>query len=391
MRSGSRLPGGKEAFVMEEAKMRTWAEISLPNLEHNYRALRAELSFGCGFMGIVKANAYGHGAVPVARKLEELGADYLAVACVSEAAQLREAGITAPILILGYTPPEFAGDVVRLDVTQSVFSPDLAQALSEQAQRQGKRARIHLKVDTGMSRLGVLAQDSVWAADQIAGLCRYPGLEPEGIFTHFANADGDEEYTMLQFTRFLDVLEECRQKHGLEFPIRHCAASAAVINYPCTHLDMVRPGIALYGHYPDASCDGMVSAGLKPVMTVKSRVAAIRDLPAGTPVSYGCTNRFGDTPGRVAVLPVGYADGLHRVLSNRAEVLLNGRKRPIMGRVCMDMCMIRLEDDDEAAVGDVAEVFGEENPVEDHADLVGTIQYELLCDVSPRVPRVYLS
>ncbi len=373
---------------MTRETARTWAEISLDNLEHNYRALRA-CAPDSRFLGVVKADAYGHGAVAVSRALEDWGADYLAVACLEEAAQLRGAGIRTPILVLGATPPELAAEAAALDVTQSVFTPELARALSEAAGAAGKRMKIHLKADTGMSRLGVLAHDPEKAAAELAALCRYPHLEPEGIFTHFANADGDEAYTMLQFTRFLDTLSCLKSAHGLEFEIRHCAASAAVLKYPCTHLDMVRPGIALYGHYPDPSCEGLDGPGLLPAMALKSRVAAVRALPAGTPVSYGCTAETGNAA-RVAVLPIGYADGLHRVLSNETSVFLAGECRPIMGRVCMDMCMVGLNDEADVAPGDVAEIFGPHIPAEDQARLAGTIQYELLCAVSPRVPRLYL-
>lgn len=367
---------------------RTWAEISLGNLEHNYRALRS-CAPDSKFLATVKANGYGHGSVPVAKRLVELGADYLAVACLDEAAELRRAGIAAPILILGYTQPELAGEVVALDVTQTVFTPELAQALSEAAGAAGKRAKIHLKADTGMSRLGVLDHDPERAAADIAALCALPHLEPEGIFTHFANADGDEGYTMLQFTRFLDVLKELEEKYGRVFEIRHCAASAAVLHYPCTHMDMVRPGIALYGHYPDPGCEGLDGPGLKPVMSLFSRVAAVRDFPAETPVSYGCTASFGGEGGRTAVLPIGYADGLHRTLSNQGSVWLDGQPRPIMGRVCMDLCMIGLDGEAEVHPGDVAEIFGERLPVEGQAELAGTISYELLTAVAPRVPRIY--
>ena len=367
---------------------RTWAEISLGNLEHNYRDLRA-CAPDSRFLGTVKANAYGHGAVPVARRLVELGTDYLAVACLEEAAELRKAGIAAPILILGYTPPELAAEAVDLDVTQGVFTPELARALSEAAGAAGKRAKIHLKADTGMSRLGVLDHDPEAAAKELAQLCALPHLEPEGVFTHFANADGDEEYTMVQFTRFLDVLKELEETYGRTFEIRHCAASAAVLNYPCTHMDMVRPGIALYGCYPDPSCEGLDGPGLRPVMSLYSRVAAVRDFPPGTPVSYGCTASFGPQGGRTAVLPIGYADGLHRVLSNESGVWLDGQVRPIMGRVCMDMCMVGLDESANVKPGDAAEVFGPRLPVERHAELAGTISYELLCAVAPRVPRIY--
>lgn len=374
---------------MKLEQTRTWAEINLGNLEHNYRVLRA-CAPDSRFLGVVKANAYGHGAVPVAKKLEELGADCLAVACLAEALELREAGIQMPVMILGATPPEFADDVVCGDFTQAVFSMDLALALSEAAGKLGKTARVHIKLDTGMSRLGLLAHDPVAAAAKVAELCALPHLEYEGIFTHFANADGDEEYTMLQFTRFLDTLEELEKSYGISFQIRHCAASAAVLNYPCTHLDMVRPGIALYGHYPDPSCEGLDGPGLLPVMTLKSRVAAVRELPEDTPVSYGCTARFAQGGGRVAVVPIGYADGLHRALSNEGSFWLDGQPRPIMGRVCMDMCMVGLDDGAEVRPGDVAEIFGENLPVERHGELAGTVQYELLCAVSPRVPRIYL-
>ncbi len=373
---------------MTRETARTWAEISLGNLEHNYRDLRA-CAPDSGFLATVKANAYGHGAIPVARRLVELGADYLSTACLDEAAELRRAGITAPILILGSTPPELAAEAVELDVTQGVSAPELAKALSDAAGAAGKRAKVHLKVDTGMSRLGVLAHEPEAAAEKLAQLCALPHLEPEGVFTHFANADGDEEYTMLQFTRFLDVLRELEEKYGRTFEIRHCAASAAVLNYPCTHMDMVRPGIALYGCYPDPSCQGLDGPGLKPVMSLYSRVAAVRDFPADTPVSYGCTAAFGREGGRTAVLPVGYADGFHRVLSNKSSVWLDGRPRPIMGRVCMDMCMIGLDEAAQVRPGDVAEVFGPHLPVERHAQLAGTISYELLCAVAPRVPRIY--
>ena len=372
---------------------RTWAEISLGNLEHNYRALRA-CAPDSRFLATVKANAYGHGAVPVAKKLEELGADYLAAACLEEAVRLRKAGITAPILILGYTPPGLAGELVELDITQTVFTPELAKALSDAAGAAGKRAKIHLKADTGMSRLGVLCQDPEQAAAELAALCCLPHLDPEGIFTHFSVSDEEgedsESYTMLQFTRFLDVLKELEEKYGRAFEIRHCANSGAVLNYPCTHLDMIRPGIALYGHYPDPSCQGLDGPGLRPVMSLYSRVAAIRDLPADTPVSYGRTAEFGYGGGRIAILPIGYADGLHRALSNESSVWLDGECRPIMGRVCMDMCMIGLDKDANVRPGDVAEVFGEHLPVEWQAKTADTISYELLCAVAPRVPRIYL-
>lgn len=373
---------------MERKISRTWAEISLKALEHNYRSLRGMLHDGCRLLGVVKANAYGHGAVTVGKKLVELGCEMLAVACLDEAIELREAGITAPVLIFGATPPECARQVVEYDITQAVFTQELAQALSDAAADLGKTARVHVKLDTGMSRIGVLAQDADWAAREIAQLCKTPNLEYEGIFTHFANSDGDEEYTMLQFTRFLDVIAALEKDYGITFKIRHCANSGAALQYPCTHLDMVRPGIAMYGHYPDPSCCGLDGPGLVPVMSVYTRVAAVRQVPKGTPVSYGCTNVV-ERDTRLAVLPIGYGDGFFRLLSNRFWVEFNGMRAPVVGRVCMDVCMVDVTDLPEVKAGDVAAVFGAEKPLELAAELVGTIQYELLCAVSPRVPRIY--
>lgn len=374
---------------MEFEKTRTWAQISLSALENNYRALRAQLPSDCRFLGVVKANAYGHGAIPVAQKLESIGCKMLAVACLAEAEALRKAGVAAPILILGPTLPELAGRVVAAGLTQAVFDPALARALSDAAGKLGTTARVHLKLDTGISRTGILAQSADHAADEAAALLALPHLEAEGVFTHFANADGDEEYTMLQFTRFLEALDAMERRHRLTFPIRHCAASAAALNYPCTHLDMVRPGIALYGHYPDPSCRENSPVVLEPVMSVFTRAAAVRTLPAGTPVSYGCT-RVVERDTRIAVMPIGYGDGFFRLLSDRFSVTFGGRRAPILGRICMDMCMVDVTDLDDVRVGDAACVFGADKPLEEASDTVGTISYEMLCDVSPRVPRIYL-
>ena len=374
---------------MKQTQTRTWTEIDLSNLEHNYRALRAMLPQGCRFLGVVKANAYGHGAVQVARRLETLGAEYLAVACLDEALELRQAGITTPILILGYTPVERADSLLEGGITQTVYDVDMARALSDAAMAAGKTLKIHVKADTGMSRLGWLCgeADQSAAVEAIAQVYALPGLEAEGIYTHFANADGDEDYTMLQFTRFLDLLEALKDR-GITFAIRHCAASAAALKFPCTHLDMVRPGIALYGHYPDPSCEGLDGPGLRPVMTLKTRVASVKTVPAGTPVSYGCTYVL-DRETKLAALTIGYADGLPRLCSDRLEVLVKGSRAPIVGRICMDMCMADVTGLD-VAPGDEVEVFGEHLPIEDVAALAGTIQYELLCAVSPRVHRAYL-
>ena len=373
---------------MSDAQMRTWAEIDLGRLKHNYTALREQLAPGCRFVGVVKANAYGHGAVPVAQKLEEWGADYLAVACLEEAAELRQAGVRAPILILGVTLPRYAGELLAWDAAQAVGDLETGRALSAAAVAAGRTLTIHVKADTGMSRLGFLCDEAHLdhAAGEIAALCALPGLRVEGIFTHFSDADGCEAYTMRQFTRFLDLLDKLSAR-GVTFEIRHCAASAAMLNYPCTHLDMVRPGIALYGHYPAPGME--YTCPLLPVMTLKTRVAAVRDLPAGTCVSYGRTATLA-RDSRLAVLPVGYGDGYFRLFSNGQPVAIRGKKAPVVGRVRMDLTMVDVTDIPGVVPGDEAVLYGDAAPVEDGADRAGTIQYELLCDVSPRVPRVYL-
>ena len=376
--------------MTDMSRMRTWAEIDLGALEHNYRTLRAMAPRDCKFLGLVKANAYGHGAVRVAKKLQELGADMLAVACLAEAMELRQGGINLPILCLGQTPVELAPQLLEYNVTQTVEDLETGKRLSEAAVAAGRALKIHVKLDTGMSRLGFLwrkGEDNGQLLEDIAALCTLPGLEAEGMFTHFADADGSEEYTMDQLTRFLDA-KEALEKRGVTFGIYHCGASAAMLNYPCTHMNMIRPGIALYGYYPDPAMEGLDGSGLEPVMTVKSRVCAIRRVPAGTSVSYGRTAVL-ERDSRLAVVPTGYGDGYPRALSNRMVMRIRGKDCPIVGRVCMDMCMVDVTDLPEAAVEDTAVVYGPEL-TERAASLTGTIVYEVLCDVAPRVPRIYL-
>ncbi len=360
---------------------RTWAEVDLDALAHNYHVLRG-LAPEAKFLGLVKADAYGHGAVPVAKKLEALGADMLAVACLAEAIELRQAGIAIPVLCLGQTPPELAPELLAYGVTQTVGDLETGKALSAAAVKAGKTLKIHVKLDTGMGRLGFTGPT---LEEEIRALCALPGLEAEGIFTHFANADGDEEYTRQQYDDFIITINELYHEDGLDFKIYHCAASAAVLNYPYTHHNMIRPGIALYGYVPDPS---VADPGLKPVMTVKSRITLVRDLPAGSFISYGCTATL-ERDSRIAVLPIGYGDGLHRALSNRLEVRIGDRPCPVLGRICMDMCMVDVTDTPGVKAGDTAQVYGP-GLTDWAAELAGTIPYELLCQLTPRVPRLYL-
>lgn len=368
---------------------RTWAEIDLDALAHNYRRARELTGPGVRYLGVVKADAYGHGAVQVAERLEELGADYLAVSSLDEARELRHGGINAPILILGHTPPEMVPELIRYHITQAVSAQAKAEAYSAAALACGGTLKVHIKVDTGMSRLGFLVRDGHFdgGVAAIAASCALPGLEAEGIFTHFAVSDEDdsdsEGYTREQFTLFMRVLDALAEK-GRTFAIRHCANSGALARYPEMYLDMVRPGIALYGVGADAE-----RLDLRPVMTLKSSVSTIKIFDPDTDISYGRTYRTeGKT--RIGVLPIGYADGLFRGLSNRLSVVTDQGPAPIRGRICMDMTMVDLTGLPDVKVGSEVEIFGRRQSVDRLAEILNTISYELLCAVSKRVPRVYL-
>ena len=368
---------------------RTWAEIDLDALAHNYHQARARTGPAVRYLGVVKADAYGHGAVQVSRKLEDLGADYLAVSSLDEARELRHAGIQAPILVLGHTPPEMTAELIRHRITQTVSAQAKAEAYSAAAAACGGTLRVHIKVDTGMSRLGFLVRGEHFAGgvEAIAASCALPHLEAEGIFTHFAAADEDDDgsvaYTHEQFALFTRVLDALAER-GRTFAIRHCANSGALARYPEMYLDMVRPGIALYGAGADRE-----RLGLRPVMTLKSSVSTIKIFDPDTDISYGRTFRTtGKT--RVGVLPIGYADGLFRGLSNRMSVVTDQGPAPILGRICMDMTMVDLTGLPEVHVGDAVELFGPRQSADTLAEILGTIPYELTCAVSKRVPRLYM-
>lgn len=373
---------------MESTLRRTWAEIDLDALAHNYQTLRRRT--GTRFVGVVKADAYGHGSVQVSRVLEELGADYLAVSSLDEAMELRAGGITMPILILGHTPPERVEELLRYHITQAVTCEAKALEYSAEAVRCGGTLKAHIKVDTGMSRLGFLCGGDHFETG-VAGICAactLPGLEAEGIFTHFAVSDeADTEsdaYTRGQFDLFCRVIGAVEQRLGRRFPLRHCANTGAVARWPETYLDMVRPGLLLYGCGEFAG-----QLGLRPVMTLKTTVSTIKVYEPGTSVSYG--RRFvTDRTTRMGVVPYGYADGFFRCLSDRWQMMTAEGPAPQRGRICMDMCMIDLTDRPSVDVGNEVEIFGPDNSVNDMAEQAGTIPYELTCAVSKRVPRIYL-
>ena len=375
---------------MLEDKKRTWAEIKLSSIEYNYYSMREKLPESCKFMGVVKADAYGHGAVPIAKHLERLKCDYLAVACVDEAEELRKAGIQLPILVLGVTPVEFIDKLIDLNLTQTITNLDTAKKYSDVLINLKKSLKIHIKLETGMGRLGFEVKQG--EVVEVLSTLALPNLEAEGIFTHFAVSDEliKDEYTKKQFKVFITAVEMIEKASGIKFPIKHCANSGAMINYPEMYLDMVRPGLALYGMYPG---EDQGEINLSPAMEIKSRIVAVTDHESGDSISYGCTFTA-DKKMRIAVLPIGYADGLHRVLSNKIDVLIHGYRCRQIGRICMDMCMVDVTDVPDVKAGDVATIFGcdgkEIISTNELAEKAGTISYEIVCAVSQRVPRVYI-
>ena len=376
---------------------RTWAEIDLDAIEHNYRILRERMR-GARFLAVVKADAYGHGAVHVAKLMQELSADYLAVSNLEEAIEIRQAGVNTPILILGHTPEEYVPHLIRWNVTQAVSNRAKGEAysaavLAYRAESGDADAtlKVHIKLDTGMTRVGFLCAGDMTgtALDNISAVCGLPGIAPEGIFTHFSVSDepGDPEnvrYTEGQLALFSSMIERLEER-GCRFEIRHCANSGAVVNYPEeTRFDMVRPGILLYG------CgDGAAELGLKPAMRLMTTVSVIRYPEAGASISYGRMYTL-EKKSRVGVLPIGYADGLLRALSNRA--VFSSAAGPVrqIGRICMDMCMVDLDYMPDVDIGSEIEIFGPNAPVDELARIAGTIPYELLCAVNKRVPRIFL-
>jgi len=366
---------------------RTWCEIDLNALEHNYAQYRKLASDNVKIMAVVKADAYGHGVVHCAKRLEQNGVDYFAVAFIDEAMEIREAGIKTPILILGYTDRFSLSDAVKNDITVTIFDVEDAVALSKEAQTLGKTAKVHIKIDTGMSRIGFYG-DAQKIAKSIAEINTLPFIELEGIFTHFAKADEEErDFTHVQFERFLKVIR-CSEDFGVSFKIRHCCNSAAAMLYPEMHLDMIRAGIALYGCYPSKL---EYPLELKPVMTFKSRVINVKTVNDGETVSYGGVYRANGSV-KLATVAAGYADGYNRCLSDKARVLVKDSFSKVAGRICMDQCMIDVTNVNNISVGDEVVLFGTKDglklPVEELADTVGTISYEILCNIAKRVPRI---
>jgi len=380
----------------------TWAEIDLSAYAHNIRELKRVTQRQARLMAVVKANGYGHGAQEVARTALQNGAEYLGVARLHEAVELRKAGLAAPILILGYSSPDSAPTLIENELIQSVYSPTTAQELSDQAARRGKKIKVHIKVDSGMGRLGLLLEEQAGNASQnspAAGtigdfevISRLANLEADGIFTHFATSDSaDKSYANRQLERFMEFLNQLDQA-GLKPPLAHAANSAAVIDLPDSHLDMVRPGIATYGLYPSDEVN-QSNVKLKPVMTLKSRIIHLKKVPAGFHISYGITYRT-KKPTTIATVPVGYADGYNRLLSSRGYMLVHGKRVPVVGRVCMDLTMLDVGALKDVMIEDEVVVFGQQGnaavTADELATTLNTINYEIVTSITARVPRVYL-
>lgn len=367
----------------------TRVEIDLNNIGSNVEIIRSALTPETKYLAVIKANAYGHGAVKVADYLEQRKmADYFAVAIVEEGIQLRENGNKLPILVLGPSQPAYAHEIVQYDLTPAVFTTEMLLALDHAAKAAGKKCRFHFKIDSGMNRIGFKSHETFLNALETLKKCE--SLVFEGIFTHFAVAEiEDPSFTDQQIKTFLSYVELARTA-GYS-PIVHCANSAGILMRPYSHYDMVRGGIAMYGYHPTGKF--MPESGLKPVLTFKTQIAYLKTILPGETVSYG--RRFtAEKSTLVATLPVGYGDGYKRLLSGKASVLIHGKRAPLIGSICMDQCMCDVSDIPNVKIGDEVVLIGQQGEeavsADELADLVGTISYEILLSISERVPRIYV-
>lgn len=371
--------------------MRVWKEIKLDAVKNNVKNIRGLLKDGVRLLAVIKADAYGHGAVEVAQSLLfDGGADYFGVATYGEAEQLRRAGINTPVLILGAVFDDEYAELVKDDITLTVFDFDTAKKLSDTAKKLGKTAKIHIKIDTGMARIGFLPSED--AVEEIIKISKLDGIEIEGMFSHFAKADeADKMPTRVQFEKFMFIKNELLKK-GIQIPICHICNSAGIIDFPEYHLDMVRSGIITYGYYPSDFVN-KVALKLESAMSFKSRVVHIKTVEKGTSVSYGGTFTAKEKM-KIATVSAGYADGYSRLLSNKADVIINGVRCRVLGRVCMDQLMVDATHLKNINLGDEVILFGKSGnnkvTVEETAEIMGTINYEVMCGLSRRVPGVYI-
>lgn len=375
---------------------RTWAQIDLDAIRHNYRLIRAAVRPESKILSVVKADAYGHGAIHVANCLQQQGTDWFGVSNLDEAVQLRRNGISKPILILSYTPPQEVRHLAQLNITQTVVGLSYAQELEDRARQAGVCIDVHVKVDTGMSRVGLMAQtqfEQQQTVDDVASICAMPHLHAKGIFTHFATADEQgDTFTVQQYQRFMQLIDALQQR-GITFEIKHCCNSAATLLYPQLQLDMVRPGLILYGLLPASFMRQAGRWDLRAAMDLKTTVSLVKSVPQGTGFGYGQTY-VADTPMKVATVAIGYADGFPRLVSGKGHMLVNGVSAPLVGRVSMDQCMLDVTAVEGIEAGDVVTVFGRDNgsclSVEEVSEWAQTISYETVCLIGKRVPRIYI-
>jgi len=377
--------------AITEREMRpAWAEINLDNLAHNIKEVIKITKKGTIIMAVVKADAYGHGAEMAANTFLENGAQRLAVATLTEAIALRKSGIKAPILILGYTPACQSAEVLNYNITPTIFTYEHGKELSKIASSLGTTTKIHIKIDTGLGRLGFLP--SKGSINDIIKISKLPSIEVEGVFTHFAtSAEKNMDYTRNQFEKYVKVVDEL-EKRGVNIPIRHVSNSNAIIDLPEYDLDMVRPGTILYGLNPSEETD-LIKVDLKPAMTLKAKISFLKTVPEKTGIGYGLTFTT-RRKSRIGTLSIGYADGYRRALSNKANVGIRGKRAPVVGRICMDQCMIDLTDIEQAEIGDEVVLFGDGSNNTPHIDEVAewldTSNCEVTCMVTQRVPRAYI-
>lgn len=376
---------------MQDFYRPTWIEVSLDALESNWNELRKFLPRDMRMMAVVKADAYGHGAVQVAEQVLEQGADYIGVAFLDEALDLRKGGITAPILVLGYTSPDSIDVAIEHDITLTAFSYDLLSALQDRTQSADvKQLKVHVKIDSGMGRVGLHEKEEAIA--YIEEMMKLPNVVLEGVFTHYATADeADKTYITMQYRRFEEIIHHFKNQ-GIDFPYIHAGNSATAIDTPELSYNMVRIGLAMYGMYPSGEVK-MDDVHLTPVLSIKSKIVMLKTLPPNSGVSYG-VRYYTQSEEQIATLPIGYADGYSRMLSGKGEALVHGKRVPIVGTICMDQCMIQVDDVQDAKVGDEVVILGtqgeDEISAEEIADKLGTINYEIVCMLSHRVPRVYV-
>ena len=366
-----------------------WAEVNLDNIINNIKEIKKNIN-GEEIIAVVKANAYGHGAVDVAPVLIENGADRLAVAMLSEALELREAGIKVPILILGYTDVAFSEMLINNDIEQTVYSLDYAKELSKKAEALGKVAKIHIAVDTGMGRIGFLPNEK--SVEEVVEISKLSILRITGIFTHFSNADEqDKSYAHNQIEKFNSFINEI-EKREVNLGLKHISNSASIIDIEDAHYNAIRPGIILYGYYPSDYIN-KDKLKLMPALSLKCQVIHVKELPKGEYIGYGRKFRT-ERDSVIATLPIGYADGYIRGLYEKAHVIINGKLAPVVGKICMDQCMIDVTDVGPVKVGDEVVLLGEDNGVKNNADdiakMLDTINYEILCMIGRRVPRIYI-